>query len=246
MRQRITVYMKKLFPVILLLLCPLVLNAERPPVSIDGSVLASSAFLWRGDKLCGAHLNPNIEFHAGGFTLGSYSFIALNGKYKEIDWDISYALGDFSIHLSDYYSRASDDPMQENYFSWSKGATNHMDEISLMYESSVIPLNVRWFTFFWGDWIPDENADPGKLSSFLELETYYESEKYGTATLNLGISVFRGYYTDYEKPFMPVHIGLSYEKSFDLGKVEIPLGASIVFNPWMKACHAAAYVGLAF
>ena len=45
---------------------------------------------------------------------------------------------------------------------------------------------------------------------------------------------------------MPVHIGLSYEKSFDLGKVSIPLGASLVFNPWMKACHAAAYVGLAF
>ena len=240
--------MKKILPILLLLISPLLLRAERPPVSVDGSVLASSAFLWRGDKLCGVHLNPNVELHVGGFTLGSYSYIALNGHFKEIDWDISYAIGDFSIHLSDYYSRTSDDPMKENYFSWAKGATNHMDEICLAYESSKIPLNVRWFTFFWGDWIPDENDDPGRLSfsSFLELETYYESEKYGTATLNLGISVLKGYYTDYEKPFMPVHIGLNYEKSFDLGKVEIPIGASVVFNPWQKVCHAAAYVGLAF
>ena len=231
-----------------LLFFPLTLFAERPPVSIDGSIMASSAFLWRGDKLCGVNFNPNIELHIGNFTLGSYTYLALNGKYKEIDWDISYAFGDFSIHLSDYYSRASDDPMKENYFSWAKGATNHMDEIALMYESSVIPLNVRWFTFFWGDWIPDENDDPTRLSfsSFLELETYYEHEKFGTATLNLGISVLKGYYTEYEKPFMPVHIGLGYEKSFDLGKIEIPIGASVVFNPWTKTCHAAAAVGLAF
>ena len=239
--------MKKILPFLLLLL-PLSLTAERPPVSIDGSVMASSAFLWRGDKLCGANLNPNIEFHVGDFTLGSYSYIGLNGRYKEIDWDISYAIGDFSIHLSDYYSRGSDDPMAENYFSWRKGATNHMDEIGLMYESSAIPLNVRWFTYFWGDWIPDENEDPTRLSfsSYLELETYYETEQYGTLTLNLGISAIKGYYTDYEKPFMPVHLGLGYDKSFDLGKVSIPISASVVFNPWQKTCHAAAAVGLAF
>ena len=233
---------------ILLLFCPLLLRAGRPPVSVDGSVVVSSAYLWRGEKVCGLHFSPDIALHIGNFTLESYSFLALNGKYKEIDWDLSYAIGDFSLHVADYFSRYSDDPFKEDYFSWKKGATNHVDEVALMYESSIIPLNVRWFTFFWGDWIPDENDDPGRMSfsSFLEFETYYEFEKYGTATLNLGISVFKGSYTDYEKPIMPVHIGLSYAKSFDLGKIEIPLEAFLVVNPYLRTCHAGASVGLAF
>lgn len=240
--------MKKLFPFVFLILLPLGLKAERPPVSIDGSVVVSSAYLWRGDKVCGLHFSPDVSLHIGNFTIENYSFLALNGSYKEIDWDIYYTIGDFSIHLADYYGRYKDDEMTENFFSWRKGATNHCDEFCLAYESSVIPLNVRWFTFFWGDWLPDGNGDPDRLSfsSFLEMETYYEFEKYGTATLNLGLSVFRGAYTDYEKPFMPVHIGLTYAKSFDLGKVEVPLEAFVVWNPYLKTCHAGASVGLAF
>ena len=227
---------------------PAPLRAEKTVVSVDGSLMLSSAYLWRGEKECNLHVNPNVALHWGGFTLETYSYLSLDGKYKEIDWDISYTIGDFSLHIADYYAHLADSPLGENYFTWEKGKTGHSDEVALIYQSSSIPLNVRWFTFFWGNWLPEDEGRPGKLSfsSFLELESYYDFKRFGKASLTLGFSVLKGAYTDYTKYFMPVHIGLTYEKSFDLGPVSIPLRVGIVYNPYRKTCLAEAAFGFAF
>ena len=238
--------MKKLAMLFGLIFLPLCLAAEKPTVSVDGSLLFSSTYIWRGDKLCGFHLNPNIGFNLGGFRLENNSYFSTDGIYKEIDGDLSYSFGDFSIHLMDYFSHSQGVP--EYYFDWRKGLSSHTDEMALYYESSVIPLDVRWYTFVWGDWNENEDGTTGPLtfSSFLELGTHYEFEDGGTASLTLGASVLKGYYTDYSKDFMPVHIGLGYSKSLTAGNLSIPLEVSLVVNPYRRMVLAGASIGLEF
>ena len=52
---------------------PLLLQAGRPGVTVDGSLLFSSAYLWRGEKVCGLHFNPDVALHLGNLTLENYS-----------------------------------------------------------------------------------------------------------------------------------------------------------------------------
>ena len=231
-----------------LFLLPVTAHAGSPVVSVDGSLLFSSAYLWRGEKVCGLHFNPDVAIHLGNLTLENYSFLALDGQYKEIDFDLSYKVGDFTFHLADYYFHYTDPAVEENYFTWKKGETGHCDEVALCYESSAIPLNVRWFTFFWGQWIPDSEGKLGRLffSSYLEIETYCNIGAGGRLSLNLGTSVLKGPYTGFSKDFMPIHIALGYSHSFDVGKIRIPLRSTIVFNPYMKTCLAEAALGIAF
>ena len=208
-----------------LLTCPLLPAAGQSAFSVDGSLVASSAYLWRGEQVCGLHFNPDITFRFGDFTVEHYSFLALDGLYKEIDWDLSYSLGNFTFHLADYYWFYSGTGATEDFFNWHKGATNHIDEAAIVYESGTLPFKAAWFTFFWGDWLPDSAGNPDRLSfsSYLELETWKDFGEYGRGTLNLGFSVLKGSYTGYSKDFMPIHAELRYGKTIDFDRFSIPL-----------------------
>ena len=231
-----------------LFLLPTTAYAGTPAVSVNGSLLCSSAYLWRGEKVCGLHFNPDVAIHIGNLTLENYSFLALDGQYKEIDFDLSYKAGDFTFHLADYYFHYTNPQKAENYFNWSKGESEHCDEVALCYDSSVIPLNVKWFTFFWGQWIPDSEgrADRLSFSSYLEIETYWQIGPGGRLSLNLGTSILKGPYTGFTHSFMPIHIALGYSYSIDAGYFRIPVRSTLVFNPYMRTCLAEAAIGVAF
>ena len=231
--------------ILVFLLFPLLSEAAKP--SVDGSLKLSSAYLWRGDKVCGFHFTPDVCFRLGGFTLEHYSFLAMDGKYKEIDFDAYYTVGDFDFHIADYYFYG-ENLGNADYFTWAKAETSHVDEVAIVYHSSAIPLCAKWFTFFWGDWLPDGEGNRGRLSfsSFLELSTWYEFENIGTLSLNIGTSILKGMYTSYSRDFMPVHIDLSYSRSFPVGDFSLPVEAQIVFNPWLRKCYAGASTGIAF
>ena len=73
---------------------------EAPRFSVDGSVELYSAYIWRGDKVCGTQFSPCINFNYGRWRLQSFGFLAIDNSYKEIDWDLSYSFKDFSLHFA--------------------------------------------------------------------------------------------------------------------------------------------------
>ena len=223
--------------------------AAAPAAKVDGLAWLSSAYLWRGEQVCGVHFNPCAGVNFGRLRLENADYLAVDGSYKEIDWDLSYTFGNFCLHVADYYFNYTAPGVRENYFSWKKGSGNHVDEAVLVYSPARLPLRARWFTFFWGQWRPDSAGNPGRNSfeSFLELEAWRPVGEYGTFTATLGTSVFKGNYTQYRKALMPVHAAITYTHTVPLGKgLSLPIETSVMCNPYSGACFASAGVGVQF
>ena len=239
--------MRRVLTVLAIALLSLPAIAGGPKFSIDGSVVLSSAYLWRGDAVCGLHFNPDVRLHWGNLTLENYDFLAVDGSYKEIDWDLSYKVGDLTFHVADYFFREAGLPLPEDYFNWKMGETTHVDEVAVVYEPSSFPLSAKWFTFFWGDW-KRAGGDPVgvSFSSYAELGTYHKFGDYGTLSMAVGASVLPGAYTAYKENFAIIHTELKYSKTFKFEKIKIPVGVTFMVNPYSRTCDVAAAVGLAF
>ncbi|MBQ9475574.1 MAG: hypothetical protein IJU69_04890 [Bacteroidales bacterium] len=215
---------------------------------VSGSMELASGYIWRGDRVCGVQISPSLTLSYKGFALQSFGYLALDGSYKEIDWDLSYSWKDFSVHIADYFYRGTGYVMPENYFNFRKEDTTHIVEAIFCYEPEKLPFCARWFTFVYGDWIPDAEGKRGKpsFSSYLELEGYYNFQSAGKLSLFMGSSIFKGAYTAYQKPFAVIHLELRYAYSLNLGKVSMPLSAGFILNPYSKAAYLNASVGISF
>lgn len=217
--------------------------------AVSGSLDVSTAYMWRGSRECGAHVSPCLTLQWGGLALQTYGFVSFDGTYKEIDWDLSYSVGDFTFHLADYYARLSSWTSPENYFSFRKGATNHIQEAIICYEPSRLPFAVRWFTFLHGDWIPEADGSLGKPSfaSYMEAEVFHEFTP-GNNRLSLlcGASVFKGSFTGYTKNFAVINLELKYSYILSLNSVQIPLQVFYTLNPYSGKTFLNAGAGIRF
>ena len=242
--------MRRLLPVLLsiILTITLALPTYAGKIKVSGSVEAYSAYMWRGSKEAGAHVAPSITLQWGGFALQSYGFVSFDGTYKEIDWDLSYTVGSFSFHLADYYARLSSYTTAENYFSFKKGHTNHIQEAIICYEPQKLPFAIRWFTFLHGDWIPNQDGTLGRPSfaSYLEAELYHNFSPHSRLSLFCGASVFKGTFTGYTKNFAVINTELRYSYNIPVKSVQIPLTVSYIINPYQKTCWLNAGAGIKF
>ncbi len=238
---------RKLLILACALLLPLLLPAQSRP-EVSGALDFNSAYLWRGSRECKSHLAPSVCVEWGHFALETSGYFSFDGTYRELDWDFSFNISDFSLHLADYYSWGGSLEGIRNFFNCRKGETAHIQEVILCYEPSRLPFAVRWFTFLHGDWIPLADGSPGRpsFSSYLEGELFYESSVAGRISLTAGASVFKGSYTDYTRNFALVHLELGYTYTFDLGPVTLPVFVCGMWNPYSRSCYANAGLGIHF
>ena len=47
-----------------------------------------------------------------------------------------------------------------------------------------MPVEAKWFTFFYGDWLPEPDGSRGKptFSSYLELSAHHDFDQWGRGT----------------------------------------------------------------
>ncbi|MBO4263689.1 MAG: hypothetical protein J5871_03300 [Bacteroidales bacterium] len=223
-------------------------TASKPRLTVSGSVELASGYIWRGDRVCGAQFTPTLTLGYGRVSLQGFGYLALDGSYKEIDWDLSCRLGDFSLHVADYFFREASSPVAEDYFNWKKGETNHVLEGIVCYEPERLPFAAKWFTFFYGDWLPQPDGSKGKasFSSYLELEAYHRFGQAGRLSLFMGSSVLKGAYTNYTRDFAVIHLELRYAHTLTLGKLQMPLGFGYIVNPYRHTSYLNASVGVCF
>ena len=233
--------MKRLLFIIALLAA---VNVQAQTVTVDASVELFSAYIWRGDKVCGTQMQPSVTFGYKNWALQSFGFQAIDGSYKEIDWDLSYKIGAVSLHFADYFYQGIGFPKPENYFDFNKNTSTHVLEGIICYDPENLPFAARWFTFVFGSWLPSNGQNA--FSSYLELEAFKKFENDGKLSLFVGSSVLKGPYTAYKEDFMPIHLELRYTRDIEAGGITIPVTAAYIINPYARTSFLNAGVGIRF
>lgn len=216
--------------------------------SLEGTVSLSSAYLWRGEKVCGVEMTPQLAFKYKDFQIQTYAYLPFDNSYMEFDMEASYRIGDFSLVLADYFIRGGSCPAPIKYFDWSKATGKHLIEAAFCYIPEKLPFSAKWFTFLYGDYLPGKNGNRGRrsFSSYLELEAYHNFGNICIGSLSMGSSIFKGSYTAYTKNFAVINCGLKFAREFTFGRVSFPAYVLFVVNPYSRKCFLGASTGIKF
>ena len=109
-----------------------------------------SSYIWRGQDLGSAALQPTLGIGYKGLSLtawGSYG-IADPADTKEFDLTLAYSVGGLNIGVIDYWFNTGLDP-RNRYFKYDAHSTNHVFEANIGYDFGVASL--QWFTNFAGN-----------------------------------------------------------------------------------------------
>ena len=151
----------------------------------------ASRYVWRGTDFGNSpSIQPSLSYTSGALTLGAWSAWQFSGQANENDLYASYALGNYSFTLTDYYFPGTD-------FNETDAETgSHNIELSLGGAFSGIGFTTAMFLI-----------EPGFYGAFEEDEipmSKYISLSYGPFILELGDG---GYTSDGE--FNAVGIGVT-------------------------------------
>ena len=168
------------------------LAQEKVETTISGDIVSS--YIWRGQDLGSAAVQPTLGVGYKGLSLtawGSYALVN-TADTKEFDLTLAYTKGGFNIGITDYWFSTGLDP-QGRYFKYDAHGTNHVFEGNVGFDFGFASL--QWFTNFTGN---DYKADgkrayssyvevvvPFKLSAIEWTATAgavpFESAQYGTS-----------------------------------------------------------------
>jgi len=108
-----------------------------------------SGYIWRGQDLGGASIQPSMSVSYKGLSLSAWGSLGLNREdAKEIDLTLSYEIGNFIIAVTDFWSIPYDKEEDTNYFDYNAHTTSHVFEAQIGYDFGIFALN--WFTNFAG------------------------------------------------------------------------------------------------
>lgn len=126
-----------------------------------------SSYIWRGQDLGSAALQPTLGIGYKGLSLtawGSYG-IADPADTKEFDLTLAYSVGGLNIGITDYWFNTGLDP-QNRYFKYNAHSTNHVFEANIGYDFGVASL--QWFTNIAGNDGANEDGNRA-YSSYAEV-----------------------------------------------------------------------------
>ncbi len=196
-------------------------------------------------------LFPGINYSNKGFyvyVLGGY---AVNGKYSELDFGISYTYKWFTIGINDYYYPTTTTPI-DRYFNYKPHETGHWLEAVITISPEKIPLWLTVSNFFYGAdkyQVTDEEGntkDKQAYSTYAELGTYYDFLHNHKISLALGAAFNKSCYNGYEKNFSICNIELKYLYNLTIKYFSLPLGAALIYNPVYNKAFVNFTASLAF
>ncbi|MDR0814246.1 MAG: hypothetical protein LBN37_00675 [Bacteroidales bacterium] len=244
--------MKKIF---LFILAAMLLMPANSRAETDFSVGADlvSSYVWRGAFSAGASFQPTVSFTAGNFTIGSWGSMEFIGFQKEVDLFATFAIGNFTIGLTDYWWEGEG---AQNYFQFKKDASSHWLEVNLGY-SFDCGLGLSWNTMVLGS--GDKYADGTDLkrafSTYVEAgydfsigsvnltaalgvspwksnQLYTTGYAYGEV---IGVDPFTGediYQNNGTEGFAVTNISLKASKEISItDKFSLPIYGQLIFNP---------------
>lgn len=140
--------------------------AAQEKVEASAGADVVSSYIWRGQKLGEAAVQPSLGISYKGLSLSAWgSYGITNGSdNKEFDLTLSYSTGGFTIGVTDYFITNSGHG--DRYFMYEAHRTAHTFEANIGYDFGPVALN--WFTNFAGLDGVDDDGDRA-YSSYFEL-----------------------------------------------------------------------------
>ncbi|MDR3184188.1 MAG: hypothetical protein LBT49_02120 [Prevotellaceae bacterium] len=203
-----------------------------------------SKYVWRGvDQGQGASIQPALGLSYKGFSLGAWGAVSFaNAQLYEFDLSLGYAIGGFSIGVTDYYWNGAGG----SFFDYH--ADNHLLEGNLSYSfGEKFPLTLSWNTFFAGNMDKDED---GKQQFSSYVEAAYDFSLGGLDfTAAIGAAPWDSYAwlapANDKSGFQISSISLTGTKKLDISPTfSVPLFVQCVFSPATDAAHLV--VGFSF
>jgi len=219
--------MKTYFKTVFVLFALFFTVTQTSIAQVDLGIDITSRYVWRGTDFGNSpSLQPDISYTSGNLTIGAWGAFATNGNPagSEIDFYASYAIGDFSLSVTDYtFPEAS----LGNYFE----SEAHFVELGIGYGGSeAFPLSISTSMFVTND---DDNsiyAQLGYTISNVELFlgfTPAESAMYGTSKAGI------------------VNTGFTASQDVQITELfSIALSGSVIVNPY--ANNAFLLFGIGF
>jgi hypothetical protein len=198
-----------------------------------------SSYIWRGQDLGSAAVQPTLGIDYKGLSLsawGSYGLVN-TADTKEFDLTLSYTIGGLNIGMTDYwFDRGGRDP-ENRYFKYDAHGTNHVFEATVGYDFGV--ASVQWSTNFSGN---DYKADGKRAySSYVEVAVPFRLATVDwTATAGVVPWATTSYGTN---GFAVTNLALKATKEIKVTDTfSIPVFGQVVGNP----CSQNAYLVFGF
>ena len=103
-----------------------------------------SGYIWRGQDLGGACIQPSLSVAYKGFSLSAWGSMGVNGEnnIKELDLTLAYETGNFSISITDLWSIPTGEEAEGiKYFKYDAHSTAHVFEAQIGYDFGIFALN---------------------------------------------------------------------------------------------------------
>ncbi len=197
-----------------------------------------SRYIWRGQALDKAAVQPTAGISYKGLTLsawGSYG-IQSDAQLSELDLTLAYTSGGLNVGITDFWNDAAN----SRYFFYDSHRTGHTFEANVGYDFGA--LSVQWYTIFAGF---DGMTEDGKraYTSYFELAAPFKLGGLDwTATLGaVPYTANGGYYADVNsRGFAVTNVSLMASKDLKItDSFTLPVFAAINTNP---SVQKAAFV----
>lgn len=214
-------------------------------LTLDASAGVVANYVYRGEKITGFAVQPNITF---GYYDDYNNSICINAWasfgdfanvswekpiYKELDLSIEYSYNEqFTIGLTHFYYFDG-----SHYFDMSDGYNGNTTQLEIYLElclSENIPLTLYWATLLAGADYGEPYEHPCKdrpYSTYVEISYPIDFGNGYELTPRVGFSPWKSYYTQFDENFTFNNLQLTFNKTFEFPTMGYcSLYAEMMFN----------------
>lgn len=215
---------------------PTISRAQEKVEAKVGADLVSE-YVWRGQNLGNASIQPSISIAYQGFSLNAWGSVGITSEdAKELDLTLGYSNGGFSVSITDYWFNT-----QPKYFEYDSHHTSHVFEAQLGYDFGFLAAN--WYTNIGG---ADGVNKDGKhaYSSYISLSAPF---KLGGLDWigQIGATPWATSFYTSTNGFSVCEVSLEASKKLKITKdFSIPVFAKAIWNPASEGAHFV--IGMSF
>jgi len=204
--------------------------SAQDKVEVAASADFVSNYIWRGQDLGSAAIQPTLGISYKGISLSAWGSYGLTSKdeTKELDFTLSYSVAGLTVGVTDYYCTEGLKTCPGKYFDYGAHSTAHVFEANVGYDFGCVALN--WYTNFAGN-------DYGKSDGGRAYSSYFEVSapfKLGGLDWNAAVGLVpwqTSFYAD-ATGFAITNVSVKASKDIQITpSFKIPVFAGLAANP---------------